>query len=256
LFHHTILAVLLAASGLATAQTPGTNDIDIRIMGVSFIEAPPGRDKNLTAFGAMGTQEKVEINALAISRTRQFVESAGSAFDKGDVKVTAVMADKSSQIIGNADMGGFPKFSANGQIRSFNISINRLPDRPVSGLVFEGTIPLTLAKSLSKAEVAFDPSKAGALKLGSAQINTYKVDGQSIEFKGNDTLIRIKSIALKLSNGQLTNAERVSWGQMNNEYTQTWKFNVPLAKGNLQADVYDGLETIKHPVRFVIGRPW
>jgi hypothetical protein len=250
------LVIAMTSTCIASAQTPTTGDIEVRIMGLSFIEAPPGRDKNLTAFGAMGTQEKVEINALVVSRTRQFVEAADSSFDKGDVKVTAVFADKSSQGLGYADVGGFPKFSVDGKTRSINISINRLPDRTVSGLLFEGTIPVTLAKTTSKSEVVFDPAKSGPIKLGSALVHSYRLDGQSIEFKGNDTLLQIKKIAIKLPNGVLISGERNGWGRMNNEYSQTWKFNAPVTNGKLQAEIYEHLETVKHPVRLVVGRPW
>lgn len=256
MYRYLSLVVATAITSIASAQTPAAGDIEVRIMGVSFIEAPPGRDKNLTAFGAMGTQEKVEINALVVSRTRQFVEAADSSYDKGDVKATAVFKDKSSQGLGFADVGGFPKFSEDGRIRSINISINRLPDRTLSGLLFEGTIPLTLAKTTSKSEAAFDPTKSSPIKLGGALVYSYRLDGQSVEFTGNETLLRIKKVALKLPNGVVISGERSSWGRTNNEYRQTWKFHAPVTKGHLQAEVYDNLESIKHPVRLVIGRPW
>lgn len=246
-------ALSLGASFAAYAQTPA---IDVKIIGVSYLEAPPGRDKNVAAFGAGSTLEKVEINAIAQSKSRQFAEAATSVFDKGDVKVTAVFSDKSTQALGNAEMSGFPKYSSNGLVRSFNLSVNRLPDRAVSGLIFEGIIPLTVAKGINKAEAVFDPTKISEIKLGASQIKTFKIDGQSLEIKGNDTLTNIKTLSLKLPNGQIVNAERGSWGQMNNEYAQTWKFSAPIARGTLQADLYDGLENIKHPVRLVIGRPW
>jgi hypothetical protein len=43
---------------------------------------------------------------------------------------------------------------------------------------------------------------------------------------------------------------------MNNEHQQTWNFDTALTRGELQAELYEGLETIRQPIRFVIGRPW
>ena len=254
-FQRVISSAILGL-GMPLIAFAQTSSIDIKIIGVSYLEAPPGRDKNLTIFATGSTQEKVEVNVVAQSKSRQFAEGATSVFDKGDVKVTAVFADKTTQALGNAEMGGFPKYSSNGLGRSFNLSINRLPDRPVSGLIFEGVVPLTVAKGMTKVETAFDPTKTNEIKLGTVQIKTFKVDGQSIEIKGNDTLTYIKALTLKLPNGQTLTSQRGSWGQMNSEYTQTWKFSAPLARGTLQADIYEGLENIKQPVRLVVGRPW
>ena len=219
-FQHTVIAAILSSctSFIAYAQTSA---IDIKIIGVSYLEAPPGRDKNLSIFATGSTQEKVEVNVIAQSKSRQFAEAASSVFDKGDVKVTAIFPDKTTQALGNADVGGFPKYSSNGLVSSFNLSINRLPDRPVSGLIFEGVVPLTVAKGTAKVDATFDPSKTGEIKLGTVQIKTFKVDGQSIEIKGNESLTHIKSLALKLPSGQTLTAERGSWGQMNSEHTQS-----------------------------------
>ena len=57
-------AALAAGSTLLHAQTT----IDVKVLGVTFIEAPPGKDKNLVPFAATGDMEKVEINAIATAR--------------------------------------------------------------------------------------------------------------------------------------------------------------------------------------------
>ena len=247
---------LMAAFAAFSPVLHAREDVDLKVTGVTFIEAPPGRDKNLTAFGASPSQEKVEINAVATSRTLQFVEASGGFPDKGDVNVTAVFPDKSSQAFGNAEMSGFAKFSADGRTRSFNLVINRLPDKPVSGLIFEGTLPLSVANGTSKAAQALDPQRPGPLKLGSVDILQFKIDGTSVHFQGNDTLLRIKTLSLKLPSGQMIKAERGGWQRTNADYSQTWKFDAPPAKGELQAELYDGMKTVRQPVRFVVGRPW
>lgn len=250
----TTLAVTSAVS--AQTQPPATRDIKVSIMGVTFLQAPPGRDKNLAAFGTFDSQEKVEINAHLTNKSRIFVEGAASLFQEGDLRVTAFFPDKSSQSFGSAKASGFPKFSTNGKNRTINISIARLPDRPVSGFLFEGTIPLTLAKSTKKFEVAFDPNKPGAFKLGGALVSAFRLEGQKLELKGDSTLFQIKQIALKMPNGVVVNGERAGSSRMNNDYSQTWDFNTPVTKGHLQAEIYENVETISYPIKLTIGRPW
>lgn len=248
--------ITVAGASAVSAQTPATGDIEVGIMGVTFLQAPPGRDKNLTAFGTFDTQEKVEVNAHLTSKSRIFVEGADSVFEQGDVKVTAFFPDKSSQSFGFANAAGFPKFSTNGKTRTINISIKRLPDRVVSGFLFVGTVPLTLAKSTKKFETAFDPNKPGAFNLGGALVSSFVHDAQKLELKGDSSLVRIKQIALKTPNGVVVNGERRGNSRMNNEYSQTWNFSVPVTKGQLQAEIYESLETINHPIKLTIGRPW
>lgn len=246
-------AALGVCSPLLHAQdTP----IDVKVLGVTFIEAPPGRDKNLVPFAATGDMEKVEVNAIATARAGLFTQWSSSLFDKGDVRVTAVFPDKTTQSLGQAEIGSFPKFSADGRSRSFSLALNRLPDKAVTGLIFEGTVPLSVAKRTGKAAQAFDPGRPGPIKLGDVTLQQFKVDGKSVQFQGNDALLRIKTLSIKLASGQIVHAERGSWGRMNNEHQQTWNFEATPARGELQAELYEGMETVRQPVRFAIGRPW
>lgn len=243
---------MMALSPLAHAS----DDIELKVMGVTFMEAPPGRDKNLLPFGANGAMEKVEVTAIASTRGGLFTEWTNSFFDKGDVRVTAVFPDKSSHSLGQAEITGFPKFSADARARSFGLLINRLPDKPVTGLIFEGTVPLSIAKGTRKATQPFDPDRPGPVKLGGVEIRQFKMEGKSLQFQGNDSLLRIKTLAFKLPSGQVITAERGGWGRMNDDYSQTWKFDAALSRGELQAELYEGMETVRKPVRFVVGRPW
>ncbi len=245
-------AALAACSSLVHAQEA----IDVKLLGVTFVEAPPGRDKNLVPFAASGDMEKVEVNAIATARSGLFTQWTHSFLDKGDVRVTAVFPDKTTQSLGQAETGGFPKFSADARSRSFSLSLNRLPDKAVTGLIFEGTVPLSVAKRTKKVAQAFDPDRPGPVKLGEVEIQQFKMDGKSVQFQGNDTLLRIKTLSFKLSSGQVMRAERGGWSRMNNVHQQTWNFDTALTRGELQAELYDGVETVRQPVRFVIGRPW
>lgn len=243
---------LAASSALVHAQ----NTMDVKLLGVTFIEAPPEKDKNLVPFATSGDLEKVEVNAIATARAGLFNQWTNSFFDKGDVRVTAVFPNKTTQSLGQAEMGGFPKFSADARSRSFSLSVNRLPDKTVSGLIFEGTIPLSVAKGTKKAVQAFDPDKPGPVKLGDVEIQHFKLDGKSLQLQGNDALLRIKTLSFKPASGPVVRAERGGWSRMNNEHQQTWNFDTALTRGELQAELYEGLETIRQPIRFVIGRPW
>lgn len=245
-------AALATGSTLLHAQTT----LDVKVLGVTFIEAPPGRDKNLVPFAATGDMEKVEVNAIATARSGMFTQWTNSFFDKGDVSVTAVFADKTTQSLGQADMGGFPKFSADTRSRSFSLAVNRLPEKAVSGLIFEGTVPLSVAKRTKQVVQAIDPNRPGAIKLGEVDIRQFKLDGKSLQIAGNDSLLRIKTLSFKPSSGPLVRAERGGWSRMNNEYQQTWNFDTNLTRGELQAELYEGMETVRQPVRFVVGRPW
>lgn len=245
-------AALVTGGTLVHAQTP----IEVKILGVTFIEAPPGRDKNLVPFAATGDMEKVEVNAIATARSGMFTQWTNSFFDKGDVRVTAMFPDKTTQSLGQADIGGFPKFSTDARSRSFSLALNRLPDKAVTGLIFEGTVPLSVAKRTQSAAQAFDPDRPGPIKLGTVEIKQFKLEGKSIQIAGNDSLLRIKSLSFKPANGSLVRAERGGWSRMNNEHQQTWNFDSALSRGELQAELYEGMETVRQPIRFVVGRPW
>ncbi len=73
------LALALSIAASTYGQTP---QIEIKIIGVSYLEAPPGRDKNLAAFGTFSSMEKVEVHAVASSKNAFFPENA-SFLEKG-----------------------------------------------------------------------------------------------------------------------------------------------------------------------------
>jgi hypothetical protein len=235
------------------AQTSG---IEVKIIGASYFEAPPNRDKNLAIFATGQSQEKVEIYAIATSKNKRFSEFSLSVFEKADIKVTAILANKASLLLGSAEIGSFPKISTDGKSRQISFSMTRLPDQPLQGLVFEGTIPLTLAKGLVKTTSKFEPTVGTQIKLNDIAASIAKIDSQTITLKGNDGLARLYSLSLKLADGRNVMAERRSWGRMNNETTQDWAFASPLGTGTIQAEVYDGLETVQQPIRLIVGKPY
>lgn len=249
----SLISILLCV--LAPALQAQTTGIDVKVIGVSFFEAPPLRDKNLAIFATGSTQEKVEVHTILTSTLKRFTE-AGSSFDKGDVKVTAVLVNKSMVSVGTAEITSFPKFSADGKTRTMTLSVNRLPDQAVSGLIFEGNVPLSIAKSLIKTTAKFVPTVGIAVKFNDVSAVVSKIDGQTVTFTGTQSLKRLNAVSLKLNDGRTIAAERRGWGSMNAEFHQEWAFPSAIAAGTLNVDIYDGLETIQQPIKLVVGKPY
>jgi hypothetical protein len=252
-FNRTLVAcVLFTLASAIHAQTPS---IDVKIIGASFFEAPPLRDKNLAIFATGSSQEKVEVHVVLTSPAKLFTQ-AGSSFDKSDVKVNAVLANKSIVSVGTAEIAGFPKFSVDGKTRTMTLSINRLPDQAVQGLIFEGNVPLSIAKSLVKTNAKFVPTVGTAVKFNDVSAVVSKIDGQTVTFTGAQSLKRLNAVSLKLNDGRTITAERRGSGNMNIEHYQEWAFATPISAGTMNAEVYDGLETIQQPVKLVVGKPY
>ena len=246
----SLLLCVLASSSLAQAQR-----IDVKVIGASFFEAPPLRDKNLAIFATGSTQEKVEVHVILTSTVKRFTE-AGSSFDKGDVKVTAVLPNKAMQSLGTAEIVSFPKFSADGKARTMSLSINRLPDQAVQGLIFEGNVPLSVAKGLTKSTAKFTPTSGTPVKFNDVAAVVSKIDGQTITLTGTQSLKRLNAVSIKLNDGRTIAAERRGWGSMNSEFHQEWAFSAPISAGTLNVDIFEELETIQHPIKVVVGKPY
>lgn len=247
-----VVATLYSLASALYAQTSGIN---VKIIGASFFEAPPLRDKNLAIFATGSSQEKVDVHIILTSPVKLFTE-AGSYFDKGDVKVTAVLANKSMFSLGAAEITSVPKFSADGKKRTMTLTINRLPDQAVQGLIFEGNVPLSIAKSLVKTTAKFVPTVGTAVKFNDVSAVVSKIDGQTVTFTGGQSLKRLNAVSLKLNDGRTLTAERRGWGSMNSEVHQEWAFSAPIATGTLNVDIYEELETIQHPIKLVLGKPY
>lgn len=250
-----IAAVWLACASCACIAQ--ATDVGIKVIGVTFVEAPPNRDKNLAVFGAGPSQEKVEVFATAHSARRRFVEMPiSSASDRSDVQVTAILANKARQPLGSALVGSFPKLSADAKSRTLNIVVGRLPDQPVAGLLFEGTWTAQVAAGMVAASARFEAKPGMALKFADVAASVARVEGTTLTLVGTASLARIHSLTLKSADGRSQAGERRGWSSVGNEATQDWVFTAPLAEGVLHADIYQGLETIKVPIQIVIGKPY
>ncbi len=256
---HFTLARFAAAllAGAATACLAQAPDISIKIIGVTFIEAPAQRDKNLAVFGSGPSQEKVEIFATASSSRRRFVEMPMSgASDRSDVKVVAILANQSRQPLGSALVGAFPKLSADAKSRTLNLVIGRLPDQPVAGLIFEGAWSVQVASGTVAANARFEPRPGASLKFADVAASVVKIDGNTLTLGGGMNLARIHSLTLKGNDGRTQAAERRGWSSTGSEATQDWVFANPVTAGVLHAELYEGLETVTVPLKLAIGKPY
>ena len=249
------LAVVLLAIGAYAGTSAQTPDVAIKVIGASYFEAPPNRDKNLAVFGAGTSQEKVEVQAVALSANKRFIEKP-SPFQTSEITVTAILPNKSMLPLGTAELGSFHKTSADAKMRSVVLSVNRLPDQPILGLVFEGPLAVQISNGFTKASSKFEPRVGAAFSLNDVKISLAKIEGQVFSFKGDSSLARIRSIALKQSDGRIVAAERAGWSSMNSEEIHEWKFASVVTAGVLSAEMHQPIETIKIPLRVVVGKPF
>ncbi len=246
------LTLSLGYVAAASAQTP---DVTVKVIGASYFEAPPNRDKNLAVLGSGSSQEKVEVHAVAVSTNKRFGETM-SGFQKSEVSVTAMLPNKSMLPLGAAEIGSFSKLSADAKARSIVFSINRLPDQPIVGLVFEGALSAQLSNGFTKVSSKFEPRVGASLSLADVKVSIVKVDGASVSFKGDSSLSRIRHISLRLADGRVITAERGGWAAINTEETHDWKFSSNVAPGTLDVEMYQPMETVKIPIQLVVGRPF
>lgn len=247
------LAALLTSGAVsAFGQVP---QIYVKVIGVTYLEAPPGRDKNVAAFGTFSSMEKVEIHAVAISKNILFSEATGF-LEKGNVTANAIAGDGKSIPLGTADMNSFGKVSVDRRMRSLNLSIARLPDQPIKGIVFEGQVPVYVFKKLKTVEKAVDLKAGSNVTIEKIVLNIAKLDGKSLTIKGNTDLTQIASLSVKTPDGKLNTAKLGAYSRMNSDLSQEWEFNSPASSGVIIVELFDGLQETKIPVRLVIGKPF
>jgi hypothetical protein len=248
----TVASLVIFWSLISSSQT---SDISIKVIGVSYFEAPPNRDKNLALFGAGSSMEMLEVHAVATSANRLFVEIA-SPFEKYNITATAILADKTRLPLGSVDLGRFPKLSNDAKSRSITLKVNRLPDQPVLGVMFEGTLPVQVSKGLLKVSSKFEPRAGASFALGDIKGVMSKIDGQIITLAGDIGLTRLRSLAIKQADGRIIAAERHGYSMMNSAVELGWKFSAPPVAGTLEAEIYQAIDVVQLPIQLVIGKPF
>jgi hypothetical protein len=249
----TLAAVLTLCTAAASyAQAP---QIETKVIGVTYLEAPPSRDKNIAAFGTFSSMEKVEVHAIAMSKNVFFPEST-SGLEKGNVVANAISTNGTSIPLGTADMNSFEKVSTDRRMRSLNLSITRLPDQAIKGIVFEGQVPVNVFKQLKTIEKKVEIKAGTNFSIEKFTVSIAKSEGKMMTLKGSTELTQIASLAIKTAEGKLNSAKRGSYSRMNSDVTQDWEFSGPIAPGVMVLELFEGMQEIKLPVKFVVGKPF
>src|SRR3990167_3471747 len=191
------LLPLLAASAL---QADPAKHV-IRQTGGSFIEAPPGRDKQLPPMGTFGAGEKVEAHAVISFSNRLVVEMP--TFGKElNVTATALKTDNTRVALGSAESFGLRGVSTDGKSTLLSLSVSRLPDAPVTAVEFSGSIRLNTASNQKRYVNSFQRTVGTKLDLGpGTTVKISKLEGNNLTLAGDQNLARISAIKLTDSRG-------------------------------------------------------
>jgi hypothetical protein len=253
---HILTATIFSLAFPVAAQQPS---VTVKPFGAMFLEAPPGRDKNLVPMGGFGAQEKVEIHAIATFTNKVIVNSP---LFRGDskVKATAVLVDKTTMDLGSADISSFRKTSDDGKRTLLSISIARLPDKPISAVNFNGAVNIQVASGTSRKTINFEPKVGNRIDAGLGAITVSVVEANSFTLSGSDQLDRIAGVKILKADGTTMVGERGGHsriGDSDKTIVQTqWSFKSSISAGKLEVSIYDGLETIDVPIKLSVNKSY
>lgn len=249
-----LLAALL--SGPVAADTPS---FSVQQTGALFIEAPPGRDKNLLPMGTFGSQEKVEAHAVVAFANRLIADLPTFGNDS-KVNATAILPGKGQASLGQASVSNFRKLSEDGRKTLLSFSVSRLPDGGVSGVVFSGSVKLPVASAIKKVSTTFQPKAGQRLDVGLGNVTVAKIESDSLILNGDDRLAAVASLKIVKPDGSVMNGERSAYsrqgGTEGTTITSQWRFNAPIASGKIEFAVYQDLTTLDVPVNTVVSKPY
>jgi hypothetical protein len=244
-------SIVALVSGIALAQST-----DVKVIGASFFEAPPNRDKNLVPFGAGFGQEKVEVHAIISAKDRLLIDLQGMGRDQA-VTATGMHANKSIVQLGGAEIGSFPKVSADRKMMSIAMSVSRLPDNVPTAVSFNGTINVRAARSQSQKSVKLTMQSGAALDFGIGDVKLAKYEPTLLKLAGGEGIERIASLRFVGADGRAIAGERAGYSRMNSRYEIEYKFAAPIAgDGKLEATLLDNVETLTVPIRVTVTKPY
>ena len=254
--NHLLRMSLVAATVVALGSTATPLFAQtLKIIGATFIDAPPGRDKKLVPFAAGPSQEKAEVHAVLSVSKGLLVDMAGLSRDQA-VSATGMHDNKSTITLGSVDVSSFPRVSADGKSMLISLSVSRLSDKPVAAINFAGTLKVRMASSTSTKSGKFTAKSGTLLDLGLGEIKVAKLDGNTVVIEGGSALERISALKFISADGKANAGENVGSGRMNERFELTYRFPVSLTDGRIEAAMYEGLETTDIPVRLTITRPY
>jgi hypothetical protein len=246
---------LLLAVNFLSASVVYAQSSTVKVIGATFLEAPPGRDKNLTPFSAGSSQEKVEVNAVVSVKDRMMIDIRGMGSDQS-VTATGMLANKTIVPLGSADVGSFPKLSADKKFMSLTLSVARLPDTSPVAVSFVGNVNARVARGLVAKQSAFSIKPESPVDFGIGEVKVEKVEGSVISLRGGPGMERISAIKYISKDGKAHEGERTSWSRMGDRHSVSYKFGVPVTESKLEAALFDGLESVAIPVNITITRPY
>lgn len=251
-------ALLLAAflSGPVAADTPS---FSVKQTGALFIEAPPGRDKNLLPMGSFGSQEKVEAHVVVAFANRLIAELPTFGNDS-HVNATGILPGKGQTSLGPASVSSFRKVSEDGKKTLVSFSVSRLPDSGVSGVVFSGAVKLLVATAIKKTSTAFQPKEGQRLDVGLGPVVISKIESDALILSGDDRLSAVAALKIVKPDGSVVNGERSAYsrqgGTEGTVITAQWRFNAPMSSGKIEFAIYQDLATLDVPVNLVVTKPY
>lgn len=253
LTRQVLLSVLFAIAGSVAATTALGQSL--KIIGASFIEAPPGRDKNLSPFLSGNTQERAEVHAVLSVTSGMLVDVAGMARDQ-QLVATGVLTNKSTVALGAVETSSFAKISADRKSMLVSLAISRFPDKPIIAVNFGGSLKIRTAKSVSNKKANFTPKAGTTLDLGLGSTTVLKVEGNTITLVGGYAMERLSALKFLTADGRSVPGESRGYSRMNDRYELTYAFASTLTEGQLEASLFEGLESKDVPINLTVVRPY
>ncbi|TCV82968.1 hypothetical protein [Sulfurirhabdus autotrophica] len=250
----TLLVFFL--NGPVVADSPS---VSVKQIGALFLEAPPGREKNLIPMGAFGAQEKVETHAVIIFENR-LIADIPTFGDDSKVSAFAILPNKTQVSLGTASTSSFRKISEDGKKTLVSISVSRLPDSFVSGVLFKGFIKLPVASAIKRNSAAFQPKVGKGIDVGLGNILISKIESDSMTLSGDDRLTRVATIKIIKTDGTIIVGERGGYsrrgGTEGTVVESQWRFNSPIIPGKIEVATYNDLAIIEVPINLMVTKPY
>lgn len=256
----SILPALLISLTASTAAVAATPDVTVKQIGATFLEAPPGRDKNLTPFGTFGNQESVETHAVVIFKDRVIADIPVFSNDDSKITAMAILPNKTQTSLGPVKASSFRKVSEDGKKTLVSLSVSRLPDGGVSGVAFSGFVKLPVATSITRNSVPFQPKVGAKLDVGLGNSVISNIDSTSITLSGDDRLMGIAAVKIVKADGSTISGERGAYSRQGGTNGTTvsaqWRFTGPISAGKIEVSSYRDLTTIEVPINLIVAKPY
>ena len=248
------LALLCIKVGAAPA------DYTITQVAANFIEAPPSREKVLTLPMAFSSGELVETHVVVSFKNRLIVNS-GYVRSSGKVSAVGILRDKSRMQLGSADLVNPNRISDDRRRGLFSMQINRLADKPLLGVTFEGRVPVTVAQSTRKVTLPFQAKVGFKLNSPVGEMAVSSVEPSVMVLDGNYSLPGLQGITLIMPNGTRSVGELGGYSSATtpkgSDTNSQWKFGQPVQQASkVELSIYEGVETVELPLSLVVMRPF